>query len=323
MHSSNSGAGAAERNEPSRESIIESLPGILQAYLDLVLPDQQPPMPRIAAALGDAPEIEAQNKFLCRNILAINVLANSRYQQFRIEIVGTDQPLAPFESPFRHHLDHRPKRLSGFRQRIDMAPALFLRIGMNDAGDCQLFQALRQHRSGDKRNGREEITKGPGTIIKLADDQRRPSIAEYLGGLCDGAKLTVSDHDLDDISDGPQAIGLFSVTKTKTRLSMWTRNLALSSGRRTFQSICGGPSRSQVRNTNLISLPLRLFLIVDRAALAWRDERIIINGKHRSGSRRLAWRLVLPSHGGCAAQDGAGGLHPDPYRHRRTRSPRE
>jgi len=48
-----------------------------------------------------------------------------------------------------------------------------------------------------------------------------------------------------------------------------------------------------------------VFLIVDRAALVWRDERIIINGKHRSGSRRLAWRLVLPSHGGCAAQDGA------------------
>jgi len=49
-------------------------------------------MPRIAAALGDAPEIEAQNKFLCRNILAINVLANSRYQQFRIEIVGPINP---------------------------------------------------------------------------------------------------------------------------------------------------------------------------------------------------------------------------------------
>jgi hypothetical protein len=51
-------------------------------------------MARIAAALGDAPEIEAQNKFLRRNIFAIDVLTYSPYQQLRIEIGRTDQPLS-------------------------------------------------------------------------------------------------------------------------------------------------------------------------------------------------------------------------------------
>ena len=52
-----------------------------------------------AATLGDAPEIEAQNKFLRRNIFPIDVLAYSPYQQLQIEIVGTNQPLGPHLSP--------------------------------------------------------------------------------------------------------------------------------------------------------------------------------------------------------------------------------
>ena len=48
----------------------------------------------------NAPEIEAQNKFLRRMISSvIDVLAYSPYQQLRIEIVGTDQPLRPHWSP--------------------------------------------------------------------------------------------------------------------------------------------------------------------------------------------------------------------------------
>src|SRR5271155_2023935 len=211
MHLGNCRVGAAESDEPSLESLfetaisrpdlrkggqvgldhdIEILPGILQAHLDLVLPDQQPPMARIAAALGDAPEIEAQNKFLRRNIFAIDVLAYCPYQQLRIEIAGTDQPLSPFEPPFAHHLDHWPERLSGCRQRIAVASAIFLRIGMNDVGGRQFLQPLRQHGS---------------------DDQRRPSIAEDLGGLRDGAKLTVSDHELDAITGERPATSLISV----------------------------------------------------------------------------------------------------------------
>src|SRR5216683_7320537 len=102
-HSSNCRLGAAERDEPSREGVFETaiagpdlckggqvgldhdvaiLPRILQANLDLIFSDQQPPMARIAAALGDAPEIEVQDKFLRRNILAIDVLAYAPYQQF-------------------------------------------------------------------------------------------------------------------------------------------------------------------------------------------------------------------------------------------------
>jgi hypothetical protein len=45
-------------------------------------------MPGSAVTLGDAPEFEAQNKFLRRHILAIDVQAYSPYQQLRIEIVG-------------------------------------------------------------------------------------------------------------------------------------------------------------------------------------------------------------------------------------------
>src|SRR5258705_596156 len=185
VHLRNCGVRAAECNEPSRESLLETgisrpdlrkgaevgldhdieiLPGILQAHLNLVSPDQHPPMARSAAALRDAPEIEAQNKFLRRNIFPIDVLAYSPYQQLRIEIVGTNQPLSPLEPPFGHHVDHWPKRLSGCRQRIAVASALFLRIGMNDVGGRQFLQALRKHGSGDKRKGRQEVAKGPGAI---------------------------------------------------------------------------------------------------------------------------------------------------------------
>ena len=53
-------------------------------------------MARSAATLGDAPgNRSAQNKFLRRNIFSIDVLAYSPYQQLRIEIVGTNQPLSP------------------------------------------------------------------------------------------------------------------------------------------------------------------------------------------------------------------------------------
>ena len=44
--------------------------------------------PNHTFAAADAPEIEAQNKFLRRNIFAIDVLAYSPYQQLRIEIAG-------------------------------------------------------------------------------------------------------------------------------------------------------------------------------------------------------------------------------------------
>src|SRR5580692_13179281 len=184
-HLSNCRVSAAEGNEPLRESLfetaisrpdlrkgaevgldhdIEILPGILQAHLNLVSPDQHPTMARSAAALGDAPEIEAQNKFLRRNIFPIDVLAYSPNQQLRIEIVRTNQPLSPLKPPFGHHVDHWPKRLSGCRQRIAVASALLLRIGMNDVGGRQFLQALRQHGSGDQRKGRQEVAKGPGAI---------------------------------------------------------------------------------------------------------------------------------------------------------------
>ena len=86
---------------------------------------------------------------------------------------------------------------------------------MNDAGGRQFLQALRQHGSGNQRNGRQEVTKGPRAIIQLADDQRRPSIAEDLRRLCDGAKLTVSDHAFNQ-SRWRQATGLLSVLTLKT-----------------------------------------------------------------------------------------------------------
>ena len=56
-------------------------PGSFRHTSISVSPDQHPPMARSAAALGDAPEIEAQNKFLRRNIFSIDVPAYSPYQQ--------------------------------------------------------------------------------------------------------------------------------------------------------------------------------------------------------------------------------------------------
>jgi hypothetical protein len=47
----------------------------VKTHLNLVLPDLESPMARIAAALCDAPEIDAQNKFLRRNICLVDVLA--------------------------------------------------------------------------------------------------------------------------------------------------------------------------------------------------------------------------------------------------------
>jgi hypothetical protein len=100
MHLSNPRLGAAKRNETSRASFFETaisrpdlrkgaqvgldrdigtLPRILQTHLNFVLPDQQPPMAWRATALGDAPEIEAQNEFPRRNIFTIDVLAYSPY----------------------------------------------------------------------------------------------------------------------------------------------------------------------------------------------------------------------------------------------------
>jgi hypothetical protein len=43
-------------------------------------------MARIAAALCDAPEIGAQNKFLRRNICPVDAPAYSPYQQLRIAV---------------------------------------------------------------------------------------------------------------------------------------------------------------------------------------------------------------------------------------------
>ena len=139
---------------------------------------------------------------------------------FRIEIVGTNQPLSPLEPPFAHHLDHRTKCLSGFRQHIDVPSALFLRIGLNDTSGRQFLQALRKHGSGDQRDGRQEIAIGSGAIIELANDQRRPSIAEYLGRLRDGTELTVSDHELNDIRGRRQATSLVAVLALETQFGL-------------------------------------------------------------------------------------------------------
>src|ERR1700733_5263566 len=81
----------------SLDQDIKSLIRILPAHFDLVFlpPGHQPPMPGSVVTLGGCPRIRSAEQIPAPAYLADRCAGLFLYQQPRIKIVGTAQPLSP------------------------------------------------------------------------------------------------------------------------------------------------------------------------------------------------------------------------------------
>src|SRR5258708_39901021 len=168
--------------------------GSLEAYLDIVGPQHQPPVARAAIGFGHATEIEANDEALRGYLRRIDLPAHSPDQHFGIEVVGTDQPLAPALAPHAHQLHDRAEILARRRQSIEMPFAPGLAVNVDDASLCELLQSLRQHRPRYQRRAVEQLAEGPGAEAQLPDDDRGPTVAKNFSRFGNGAELGVGEH---------------------------------------------------------------------------------------------------------------------------------
>ena len=122
---------------------IDLFGGRLEADLDVVGQQHQPPVARAVAGFGDAAEIEADDKALRRDFRWIDLPPHSPDQHSGIEIVGADQPLAPALAPHAQQFDDRPKILAGRRKPIEVTFALGFRLDVDHAGVGELLETLR------------------------------------------------------------------------------------------------------------------------------------------------------------------------------------
>src|SRR5258708_2961674 len=168
--------------------------GSLEAYLDIVGPQHQPPVARAAIGFGHATEIEANDEALRGHLRRIDLPAHSPNQHFGIEVVGTDQPLSPALAPDAHQLDDRPEILSGGSQPIEMAFTRGFRLNMHYAGPRELLETLGQNGPRYQRRGLEQLADGPGAEAKFPYDDRGPTVAKNFGRFGHGTELGVGGH---------------------------------------------------------------------------------------------------------------------------------
>ena len=134
----------SEHPEISGDDEIDVSPGrSLEANLDVVCTQNQPPVPRAAIGFWEAAEIKTNDKALRRYLGRTYLASYPPQKHSRIEVIGPDTTLCPALSPHAHQLDNRLEILSGPRQPIEVALALGLRLNVHHAVLLELLEALR------------------------------------------------------------------------------------------------------------------------------------------------------------------------------------
>jgi hypothetical protein len=91
-------------------------------------------------------------------------------------------------------VDHRNEFAACPRQLVGERPCVAGALALNDTLGFELLQPPRQQRRRHQRYAALQLGEARRAPGEVADDQRRPFLAEQLGGLGDRAKLTVSFH---------------------------------------------------------------------------------------------------------------------------------
>ena len=92
------------------------------------------------------------------------------------------------------------KLTPGFGEGVADAP-LSLGAGEYARAASSDFQSCRQERGRDQRQAAAQVGKRLGSGAKLAHDQDGPALGEDLGGLGDGAELSVTGHAMKNNGD--------------------------------------------------------------------------------------------------------------------------
>ena len=162
--------------------------GMLEADRDLGGLEDHPITP-----LGVA-KVEPNHGSVGRELPAIDVAGHPDDQQVGVELLGARLGERPGRAPLADRLHDRLEVTAAGREAVFEGAAFGARSALDDLGPLERAHAISEDRARDPREAALQLVEAARATEHLAHDQKRPAVAEDLGGLGDGTVLRVAAH---------------------------------------------------------------------------------------------------------------------------------
>jgi hypothetical protein len=115
-------------------------------------------------------------------------------QRVGIEFLGARLGERPSRPPLADRLHDRLEVTAGGREAILEGAAFGARPALDDLGPLERAHAVGEDRARDPWEAALELVEAARAAEHLAHDQKRPTVAEDLGGLGNGTVLRIAAH---------------------------------------------------------------------------------------------------------------------------------